>query len=377
MRLAAPRLLAAATLAAILSAPAARAASTPDEQARFLAGLPVPAGSPLAKLEEGASWKAHQKAMDDAWAKLSKRLAVMDGWAKAELAPRIQPNAKLLYLFGGPDAVTPLCLYPDAPAYLLAGLEKVGRVPPPEELKPKALENALSGLAEALRTVVPASFFRTDEMGHDLRGDEIDGVQPILYLFIARSGGKILGAEHIEIDATGAAKPKADGEKWGAGTPGVRVRFQREGHAPQEMIYVRVDLGDAALQKKPGFLTFARAYGNANAFLKAASFILHDNRFSKPRALLVEQSLSVLQDDSGLPFKVFEKGGWELTTFGTYLQPKPPFQRAYQKPLIKLFAAEPARPLPFKIGYRKDADESNLLLAVKKPATAAATAAPK
>jgi hypothetical protein len=377
MRLRAPRLLAAAALAAVLAAPAARAASSLDDQARFLAGLPLSAGSPLGTLEATPEWQAHRKTMDAAWGKLSSRLTVMDAWAKAELAPRIQPGAKVLYLFGGPDAVTPLWLYPDAPAYLLAGLEPVGQAPPPETLAPKALDRALEGLAEALRTVAPASFFRTYEMAHDLRGDAIDGVQPVMYLFISRSGGRILAAERLEIDATGAARVKPDGEAWGAGTRAIRVRFQRDGRAPQEMTYVQVDLGDEALARKPGFLAFTRAYagGTANSLLKAASFILHDNHFKKPRALLVEQSASVLQDDSGLPFRAFEKGAWGYTAFGTYLAPKPPFQRGYQKDLAKVFEAG-ARPLPFKFGYRKDAGESNLLLAVRKPVTPRSAAAP-
>jgi hypothetical protein len=343
--------------------------SPPDDQARFLAGLPVPATSPLAALEATAEWKAHARAMDQAWARFSHRLETMDAWAKDELAPRIHGDAKLLYLFGGPDAVTPLRLFPDAPAYLLAGLEPVGRVPAPESLAPAARTRALSGLLAALRSVIPASFFRTNEMGQDLHGDAIDGVQPILYLFIARSGGTILAAERLELDAaTGAERVLADGEKCGPGVPAVRVRFQREGHAPQEMTYARVDLSDDALERTPGFLAYARTFAPANAFLKAASFILHDNRFSKPRALLVEASATVLQDDSGLPYRAFAKDGWEFVPYGAYLTPKPPFQRAYQPELQKLFGA--ARPLPFMIGYRKGAKESNLLLAVKHGVTA-------
>ncbi len=373
MRLTLSCFLATTALVAVLAAPSARAASTPDEQARFLAGLPVAEGSPLAKLQTTPAWQAHQKAMDGAWQRLSRRLARMDTWAQAELTPRIQPDAKLLYLFGGPDAVTPLWLYPDAPAYLLCGLEPIGQAPPPEGLTPKALQRALTSVSEALRTVVPNSFFRTEEMGRDLSGDAIDGVQPLLYLFIARSGGTLLGVERFEIDASGTARPKADGEGWGEGLRGVRVRFQRQGRAPQELSYVRVDLGDAALERNPGFLAHARAFGRANAFLKAASFILHDGHFTKPRALLVEQSLSVLQDDSGLPFRAFEKGGWDFTPFGSYLVPKKPFQGAYQKELAKQFTAGPAKPLPFHIGYRSGASESNLLLAVRKPVAADGT----
>ncbi len=291
----------------------------------------------------------------------------MDAWAKTELAPHIQKDAKLLYLFGGPDAVTPLWLYPDAPAYLLCGLEPIGQVPPPEGLQPKALERALTSLHTALRTVVPTSFFRTEEMGRDLSGDAIDGVQPLLYLFIARAGGTLLGVERFEIDASGVATPKADGEPWGEGLRGLRVRFQREGRAPQELSYVKVDLSDTALERKPGFLAYARAFGQANAFLKAASFILHDRHFLKPRALLLEQSLSVLQDDSGLPLRAFEKDGWTFTAFGTYLVPMKPFQGNFQQELSTLFAKGPAKPLPFVMGYRVGASQSNLLLAVKKP----------
>ncbi len=368
MRLALLQLLAVTALAI---APAARAASTPDDQARFLAGLPVSAGSPLASLQETPGWKAHQRAMDDAWTRLSRRLGQMEGWAKAELAPHIQKDAKLLYLFGGPDAVTPLWLYPDAPAYLLCGLEPIGQAPPPEDLKPKALDTALSSLATALRTVVPTSFFRTEEMGHDLSGDAIDGVQPLLYLFIARSGGTLLGVERFEIDDSGVATPKADGEAWGGGLHGIRVRFQREGRAPQELSYVQADLGDTALERTPGFQRYVRAFGQANAFLKAASFILHDRHFLKPRALLIEQSLSVLQDDSGLPLRAFEKEGWAFTPFGTYLVPKKPFQGNFQKELSTLFQKGPAKPLPFIMGYRSSPAESNLLLAVRKPAAAA------
>jgi hypothetical protein len=343
--------------------------SPADDQARFLAGLQVPATSPLAALEATAQWKAHARAMDQGWARFSHRLETMDAWAKDELAPRIHGDARLLYLFGGPDAVTPLRLFPDAPAYLLAGLEPVGRVPAPETLAPAARARALSGLLEALRSVIPASFFRTNEMGEDLHGDAIDGVQPILYLFIARCGGTLLAAERLELDAaTGAERVLADGERRGPGVPAVRVRFQRDGHAPQEMTYVRVDLSDEALEKTPGFLAYARAFAPANAFLKAASFILHDNRFSKARALLVEASATVLQDDSGLPLRAFGKDGWDFVPYGTYLTPKPPFQRDYQPGLQKLFGA--ARPLPFMIGYRKGAKESNLLLALKQTVAA-------
>jgi hypothetical protein len=291
----------------------------------------------------------------------------MDRWAEQELRPRLDPALPILYVFGGPDAITPVTLYPDAPLYLLAGLEPVGRAPPPETLTPKAVGDALDGLHEALRSVVPASFFRTDEMGHDLRGQAIDGVQPIVYLFLARSGARILAAERIEIDALGLARTLPDAEPWGDGLRGVRVRFERAGRSAQELVYVRVDVGDEALARRPGFVAFVERLGPTNALLKAASFILHDRRFTQVRELILRSATTLLQDDSGAPVRAFKKGEWDLVPFGTYLVPRPPFQRAWQPELAKLFAAAKPGPLPFTFGYRKGASETNLLLAVKRP----------
>jgi len=344
--------------------------STADEQARFLAGLPQADESPLAALSAAPEWAAHAAALDTDWALLSPRLEQESAWAFAELAPRLPPGRKLVYFFGGPDAITAVRLFPDAPAYLLAGLEPVGGVAPPESVAPAEVGRALSQLVVALRTTVPASFFRTDEMGRDLRGDRIRGVTPILLLFLARDGARILEVRRFEIDAaSGVARDRGDAEPFGPGIPGVRIDFQMPGKAaPQRMVYVRADLGNEELAKTPGFLAWARAFGPSVALLKAASFILHDNRFSRPRDLLLEGSDAILQEDSGIPFRAFKKGRWDFTCFGRYTRPHKPFEKAYQPDLDKACQELGSHPLPFVIGYRKPED-SNLFLAVKREGT--------
>lgn len=359
-----------AALAAAPSLPCAAdalpAPSSPESRARFLAGLEVPPGDPLEALERTREWRARAAQMTDAWRRLSARLDAMAGWSARELRSRIPGGLPLLYLFGGPDVSTPLALYPDAPVYVLAGLEPVGGVPAPESLSPRAIADGLDGLHEALRSVVPTSFFRTNEMGHDLRGHAISGVLPLAYLFLARSGAQLISEERIELDPLGFAKALADGEAWGAGLQGLRVTFALPGRLPQQLVYVRVDLGDQALAAKPGFVPFVERLGPANAMLKAASFILHDDRFSRARDLLVSSAVSVLQDDSGAPLRAFVKKDWELTPFGKYLVPRPPFARHWQPELDRLFREAGMAPVPFMYGYRRGAAETNLLLAVRR-----------
>jgi hypothetical protein len=281
----------------------------------------------------------------------------------------VQKDRNVIYFFGGPDAAHAVKLFPDAPAYLLAGLESVGAVEAPERMKPADVHAAIDGLASALRTFIEKSFFRTSEMGHDLQGKGIKGVQPVLYLFLARSGAEVLDGTPFEVDAAGVAKDKAPGEKWGPGVPGVRIRFQFPGRPVQQMSYVRVNLFDEELARQPGFLTWAKGFGPANGLLKAASFILHDRNFSKPRAFLLETCAAIVQDDSGVPYRVYKKAGWDLTCFGRYLRPRDPFERHEQKDLAEACAAQVA-PLDFIIGYRRSSD-SALQLYVKRPVAAA------
>lgn len=346
-----------------LAAPAL--ASTVDEQARFLAGLPVPAGSPLAAWQATSDYRDHVNLMNSEWKKLSDRLDKASAWQQAELATRIQGTRNLVYFFGGPDAAHAVRLFPEAPVYLLAGLEPVGVVEPPEKMKFSDVHVAIDGLSFGLRTFVAKSFFRTTEMGKDLQGRGIKGVLPVLYLMLSRSGATIDASTFFEVDAQGVASDHPTGQKWGRGVPGVKVRFHFAGKAPQEMLYVRVNLYNDELDKQPGFLPWARSFGPANSFLKAASFILHDDHFSRTRTLLLEDSAAVVEDDSGIPYRAFPKGEWEFTCFGKYLAPRDPFEKQYQKDLDKACTELPPQPLPFMIGYRK-LNDTFLLLAVRK-----------
>jgi hypothetical protein len=345
-----------------------------NDRARFLAGLPVPESSPLAKLEQTPSWKDHQKALDADWATLGARLKKMSAWTRAELDPRIDPTRPLIYLFGGPDLIGAMTFFPEASSYLLAGLEPVGQVSAPEALDSKTLDQALAAIAYALRTTVRTSFFRTNEMGRDLsekRKLGIRGVLPIMLLFAARSGATVLDVEAIDIDPlSGAVTPRPEGESSAGGIPAVQLEIQRPGAAESQTItYVRADLLNENVAKTPGFFAFARRFSPGNVLLKAASFILEDNNFSVTRDFLLASAVAVLQEDSGIPFRFFKKESWGYTCFGKYVRPRPPFQRHFQADLGAACALEPERPLSFIVGYRRT-DDSNLFLAVKKEAEA-------
>ncbi len=349
-------------------APAKTAPSTAtvDDQARFLAGLPVSDASVLRALEQSKSFEEHARATGKDWELLEKRrLNPMRSWAAAALWPHMKPDAATFYFFAGPDYVSVGELYPESPTYLLCGLEPIIDLPALELLPAEHLDGALSNLRRSLRTTVLASFFKTNDMAVDFRRTELKGVLPLLYFFLARSNAHIEESQLVEVDPAGQIRDRT-GAPAADAVAGVRIRFKRAGHdKPQELYYFQQDLEDKAVAQKPGFFTLWKNQAPANSFLKAASFILHNGRFLETRRFLLSNSSTLLQDDSGVPFWTFAKKSWDFYLFGRYFQPHKPFEKAYQKDLEAAFAAAKPAPLPFTTGYRL-AGESNLVLVVRK-----------
>jgi hypothetical protein len=123
--------------------------------------------------------------------------------------------------------------------------------------------------------------------------------------------------------------------------------------------------------KNSGFLKFCEKLGIGDSLLKSASYLLHRQSFSRTRQFLIERSRLIVQDDSGIPLFAFKPDEWQLNLFGKYLGPIGTFPEHNQPKLRQLYQQGKPSKLDFGIGYRWRPNESNLLLAVKKPAKAA------
>jgi hypothetical protein len=88
---------------------------------------------------------------------------------------------------------------------------------------------------------------------------------------------------------------------------------------------------------------------------------LHKAHFAGVRKVLLHNSATILQDDSGIPLTYFDVTKWRLQVFGHYAGPISMFANFYQPRMAEQF--QDANPLEFGIGYRWRKNESNLLLA--------------
>ena len=344
------------------SAPAPR---TPGEQpvlqrssatdaARYLAGLPLPPGSPLTALARDPRWIAYASAMDASFSKLDQRqLANIRTWRAEFLAPATILSRTCLYFFSGPDFLYADALYPDCNTYILVSLEPVDPIPELLSVPPALLENTLQTIQVSLSTLVNFGYFQTQELHGYLQRSQLKGVLPILFVFLARSGKEILNVDYIGLTKGGAR--------------GVKVSFFDPATGGQKVLYYfSADLSDDGLKRNQEVLRFCSKLGPTNSFLKAASYLLHQNGFNIARNYLLRVSASILQDDSGIPFRDFNPGSWTLRFFGSYSGPINLFKNFYQPDLRQYYVTSNPKPLTFPFGYQWNPRDATLILATRR-----------
>ena len=335
-------------------------AAKADETARFLAGLPV-RDSALEPLTRQRAWAEHATEFDKAWKELDARqLARIRDWGAETLGEGFTARDAVFYPFSGPDILYAHTFFPNASTYVLAGLEPVGAVPDVEHLPPAALASGLANLRKSLNSVLSFSFFITREMKVDLRQNQLSGTLPILYVFLARAGCRIEKSELTSLDRYGG---KVAGK---TSTPGVKITFTRAGGPQQTLYYFTTDLSNDGIASDPGFIKFCDSLGTGRTFVKAASYLMHSGGFSKIREFLLTHSSAIVQDDSGIPVKDFDRAKWTLRCFGAYPGPIETFKQHAQPELAAAYRDSAAPALPFGFGYRWHARESSLILATPK-----------
>jgi hypothetical protein len=362
--------LAAALL--IICAPAVQATdrATPDDTARFLAGLRPSANSPLDALTKSALWQNHAARFDALFeSKDRASLSKIRVFATKEIP---QTDGPSLYFFSGPDFLYANAFFADATTYVLSGLEPAGEIPRIEELDPRALAYTLHNTERSLSSVLSLSFFQTNDMRRQLSEGPVFGTLPLLYVFLVRAGKTISEAEMIVLDQEGNVK-QADAERKSGeigeasqdGVRGVRIVFSDKNHSRQTLYYFSGDVSNDGLRKS-GLLKFCGKLGQTNALIKSASYLLHRDRYADLRDFILKQSTLVLQDDSGIPISYFDPSKWELQPFGNYVGPIPLFRNRYQASLARLFRTHDKKGIDFGVGYQWRINTSNLLLAIKK-----------
>jgi len=347
-------------LAAVAPARAAGAV-TANDTALFLAGMPPSADSPLTPLTRDPSWQHHAKFFDAAFGQLEQhQLSKIRAWADVNLAA---PKPTMFYMFSGPDFLYADAFHPKATTYVLSALEPVGSVPDLTSLPRGGTGAALYNVERSMSSILSFSFFITRLMKVDLSAGELNGTLPLLYVFLARSGKTIRDVSPVALDNKGAAH-FANENPGRNPTRGVRIIFAGSDGVERTLYYFSTDLSNGGV-KVSGFLKFCETLAPGNSLIKSASYLLYSGDFTIVRDFLLAHSVTIIQDDSGIPLVYYDPKRWRFFPFGRYTGPIAEFPGRYQPEYAELFRR--SQPMDFGIGYRWRSFESNLLLSVGLP----------
>lgn len=337
---------------------------SPEDVGAFLAGT-LNESSPLYALTQGATYRKYLKQTRADASYFEKHTATPIRQWSANWIPSDAPET-VLYPFAGPDFINAYLIYPRAKTYVLIGLEHGGHIP---QLSETVLTKGLPIFRNAMRTLTYVNFFVTDRMEVEIDNAPIPGVTPVILAMMAHLGLKPLSVNPIHIAkggivATLVEGPLAPNDKWGAYSS-VEIRFLAPDKIERTVLYLSMDLSDAAFKQTPDHVLFFKNLGRVSSLIKAGSYLMHSPHFSTIREIVLSQADVLVQDDSGIPFRRLSPETWTLTPFGVYTAPIRLFKNKYQSEL-KAFYAQGAQKLGFPWGYGNESKQSNLLLAVRK-----------
>jgi hypothetical protein len=255
-------------------------------------------------------------------------------------------------------------LYPHTTEFMLAALEPIIKVPSLDSIPLRARDQFLDSLNHSLRDIFHKSYFITTHMQKDLR--QIRGVLPAFYFFIERTGHELLEQHLIGLDSAGQEKEIRSSKLLSQKIPGVKLVFRnKETREIKTLYYFSVDISDKGMKRKPELTAFFLHRKPFNTFLKSASYLMHNPDFSAVKNLILNNTESLFQDDTGVPFKDFgTRPDLKYTLYGEYTRPVKDFgSYTYQADLDEAYKkAKDKEPLPFSLGYHWSTRIQNYML---------------
>lgn len=333
--------------------------------ARFLAGLEL-SDTSFNKWTNDSAYVRYKTFTDSNFVVLEqKRFSLMRNWEQTVLKPLINDTLNVFYPFSGPDFIHVNPLYPKAKYVLMLANEPLGSVPDFNEFADTTRNQYIQKLANSLSDIYKKSYFITRKMNEDFSRKNVNGVIPVFMFFFARSNYNVLDISRVYVDTSGTLVNDIANDSIKQKTiKGVRFLVEEINTRQRKTIdYFKCDLSNDGFVLHPEFKSFLEKQNQVNTFVKSASYLMHYVTFKQIREITMNVSSSILEDDTGIPYKYLKD--WKLTAFGNYTTPVKDFSNVFQPDLDSLYKSGSANPLPFSLGYHWGTKNQNYMLFVK------------
>ena len=324
--------------------------------ASFLGGTSPKSVGDFSAAFNSPGWKTHQSTVNTAWNRaIKEKITPMREWSKTEKIGK--KSETLFYPFSGADFLHVYSANQDYSTYYLFGLEPPGEIPKKENiLNPSLTSNILSTIYKSVDENLNQSFFHTKYMAVEFNNPILKGTIPVFMFFMNRMGVELTSITPVTFDEKGEIIPAKDFSK------GVRIGFIDNGKN-KELFYFSGDISNAGMTSTPGLKNMVnRISKDASTMIKSASYLCHSSGFSIIKDMIISNSYSIMQDDTGVPYKFYDQSKWNIRHYGVYTKPISIFASCMQ-PDLKSAVTGKEKSINFRYGYNTP---PNLMVSVRK-----------
>jgi hypothetical protein len=340
---------------------------------------PLPAGVDEKVVER------HCAAMEKLYAEFEKTYSKPASDFFATVRPAGLPTT-VVYPFGGGDLASALVTYPDARDITTISLEHAGDPTRVAKLSKGALATSLGNFRAAIDGLLTLHDSTTENMlkleqggipgqlSFHITGMRAMGYEPVsLKFFKLEDDGSIHYYSQADIDALAKKTAKKIKEKWvdtdfSQAFNNMELTFRKAGDASAPLVvhrHIAWNLGDKAFKDSP-LEKYLVAKGNVVAITKAASYLIWDGGFSGIRDYLLSHMVWMASDATGISPYYAKKAGFKQTTYGTFTGPfLEEANKGVGEAMVKMWAAQPKRKLPFRYGYPDMDKHVHLMITAK------------
>lgn len=337
------------------------------DYSRFIAAKPC-LSKEFIELQKSAYYAKHIVATNKIWSHINdttiaKILAFNEGKAIIE---KTDTNT-CFYPFGGPDLLYANVFYPNAKNYILMGLEKSGSIPDLRKKPASEIELLLEHMNQSMQYLNKSGYFVTSHMSKDFSKSMLNGTVHTMMYFAANRNLAIKSLNYGYINASGKFSPyksKSESQYYKSFDLTVVDSIGNEKH----VYYTSADIADYKIKSFPYFVPFVKSFGKTTCFIKSASYIPAHKNFSVVRNLILDNSVKIIQDDTGIPYKILsDKTKWNLEYWGLYTSTIKDLSWGFQPDMRDAIKGTPTnKKLPFRISYNGNYGEGILMVARKK-----------
>jgi len=235
---------------------------------------------------------------------IRQQIIPMRNWAKKYHISEISDSITLFYPFGEGNFLQVYTLFPNCENYILTGEKLAGEFPDLTYTADPILEDYLAQIRKHLKisntdkntenqNIISQKYFNSNAVIHQI------------LFHLAHAGRKIIAISAVKLDNFGEEKNQVMPTKKQSKKRLIGFKIQFCGLYPEEsqnLYYFNISVSDLSLKKYPQFEYFLTDKGEKITFLHSENYGLHTEKYSKIRNLILNQSVKILSDESGIPY---------------------------------------------------------------------------